>query len=118
MIKIKESNDMYNPGFVDGWFTNFFPYDDNGYTIDGKIFERTPMPSEMLTVPFDLKILDFKGQDESKVEPIKCEFLAGFVGMTQDEKTRSLKPKIGWVIRKEPENPNKFFRKKPNAWNE
>ena len=118
MIKIKDDNGFYDPGYVDGWFTNFFPYDDNGGYTNGKIFTKTQMPSEMLTVPFDLKILDHPGQDESKIEPIKCEFLAGFVGMKQDEKTLSMKSEIGWIIRKEPENKNVYGRRKPNGWNQ
>lgn len=117
MIKIKDDNGMYDPGFVDGWFTNFFPYNDNGEYTDGRIYTRVRMPSEMLAVPFELKILDFEGQDESEVEPIKCEFLAGFVGMTQDEKTFSMKPEIGWIIREEHEIETYGRRIMPNGWN-
>ena len=116
MIKIKDDNGFYDPGFVDGWFTNFFPYNDHGDYLNGRIYENTKMTSEMLTVPFDLKILDYEGQDESQVEPIKCEFLAGFVGMTQDKKTASMKPEIGWIIRKKPEDQNFEERRIPNKW--
>ena len=117
MIKIKDDHGLYDPGYIDGWFTNFFPYNDNGKYNDGRIFTRSQMPSEMLTVPFELKIIDSMDQDESKIKGIKCEFLAGFIGMTQDEKTSNMKPEIGWVIRKEPENTFVNPRKIPNGWN-
>lgn len=103
MIKIKDDHGMYDPGYVNGWFTNFFPYTDTNEYTNGIIYERTQLPSEILTVPFELIILDYEGQEETEVEPIKCEFLAGFVGMTQEEETSSIKPEIGWIIRKEPE---------------
>lgn len=28
----------------------------------------------------------------------KMQFLAGFVGLTQNDKTGSLKPEIGWIV--------------------
>lgn len=31
---------------------------------------------------------------------INCVILAGFVGLTQDEKTASIKPEIGWFIKR------------------
>ena len=108
MIKVKDENDMYDPGFVDGWFTNFFPYTEMGEFIEGPILIRTNLASEILNVPFELKIADYKGQPESEMKNVKCEFLAGFVGMTQDEKTASMKPKIGWIIRKVPKNINHY----------
>lgn len=64
------------------------------------------MPSEMLSVPFLLKIVP-RGMREEDVEAIRCEMLAGFVGLTQNKTNASLKPEIGWLMRKAPENPDK-----------
>ena len=38
--------------------------------------------------------------------------------MKQDEKTLSMKPEIGWIIRKEPENKIVNGRLRPNGWNQ
>ena len=40
------------------------------------------MPVEMLTVPFELKIIDSLDFDRSKIKGIKCECLAGFIGIS------------------------------------
>lgn len=94
MIRIKDGKGLYDPGFVDGWFTKFFPYTDDGEKIDGPIYDGVDLPHEMLPVPFELRIVD------SGIETIyNCQFLAGFVGVTQDKKSSSLKPEIGWFIR-------------------
>lgn len=31
---------------------------------------------------------------------IKCIYMVDFVGMSQDEKTKNIKPEIGWFIKK------------------
>jgi len=103
MIKIKDSNDFYDPGYVDGWFTNFFPYSDTGDYLNGKIYEGVNLANEFLSVPFELVIL-FPDEEEKH---IKTEFLAGFIGMKQ-ESNMSMKPEIGWFIREEMPKPRSF----------
>lgn len=98
MMRIKKTDGTYSPDFIEGWITSFFPYDFYGKEINGPIYENTVLPSEMLSIPFILKIIPY-GMDEKDVGEIQCEMLAGFVGLTQDEKTASLKPEIGWLIR-------------------
>lgn len=96
MIHIKDDNGAYDPSCFDGWFSKFFPYDIHGRGLNGRITSVTILPSEILTVPFVLEVTDDlnkKGIEE------KCDFLAGFVGVTQDNETFSIKPKIGWIIR-------------------
>lgn len=93
MIHIKDSEGAYHPGYVDGWFALFFPFTKEGYRLDGIISDNTNLQDEMQTIPFILEIL---GEGE-----YKCNFLAGFVGLIQDEKTASIKPEIGWFIKKE-----------------
>ena len=48
-------------------------------------------PNEMQDIPFVLEII---GQGT-----FNCKFWAGFVGLTQDEETASIKPEIGWFIK-------------------
>ena len=104
MIRFKEPDGSYSPDYIDGWFTKFFPYNFHSEVINGPIYEATPMPSEMLSIPFILKIVP-PGMEEKDVEPINCELLAGFVGLTQNKTNSSLKPEIGWLMRKKPEIP-------------
>lgn len=93
MIRIKDSDDFYDPSGVDGWFTNFFPYDDKGERVYGPIESSGDLQNELLEIPFTLDILN-----GGSVQSLKLKFLAGFVGLTQNEKTGSLKPEIGWIV--------------------
>ena len=104
MIRFKDPDGSYSPDYVDGWLTKFFPYDFYGKLLKGPIYETDSLPSEMLSVPFILQVVP-PGKDPKDVEEVKCEMLAGFVGMTQNRKTASFKPEIGWVIRKRKEIP-------------
>ena len=99
MIRIKDDRGFYDPVYVNGWFMNFFQYDESGTKLNGIILSRNKLPSEMLVVPFKLYLAFDNTEDISSLTPIECEFLAGFVGMTQTE-NMSMKPKIGWIIRK------------------
>lgn len=112
MIKIKNIKGEYKPDEVEGWITKFFLYDANGFIHDRPLTIQSKMASELLTVPFELNILKSETEEGKEFEKIDCEFVGGFVGMTQDEETFSLKPKIGWIIRKE-QTKKKAFRTKP-----
>lgn len=106
MIKYKDQTGSYDTGDyedpqVDGWFTNFFPYGKNGQTITSPFFPGTSLPDEFLRVPFELKIAKDKNQKEEDMVKVNCEFLAGLIGIIQDEKTGSFKPEIGWIVREE-----------------
>lgn len=93
MVRIKNGRGFYDPSGVDGWFTNFFPYNDEGERRRGLIKSGSNLQKELLEVPFTLDIVS--GQS---VKSLKMQFLAGFVGLTQNEKTGSLKPEIGWIV--------------------
>ena len=90
MIKIKDSEGYYDPGYVNGWFVSFFPFDKDGERLYDSISTKDEPQNEVQRVSFKLKIIN-KGTYD-------CDFLAGFVGLTQDEKTASIKPEIGWFI--------------------
>lgn len=93
MIRFKDPNGQYSPDYVDGWFTKFFPFDSCEKIIDGPIYEIIEMPSKMLSFPVILKVIP-PGKNPDEVEDIKCELLAGFVGMTQNKNNSSFKPEI------------------------
>lgn len=98
MIHIQPKRGPYNPGYVDGWFVNFFLYDIYGDKIGGRVGDKRKdeLTSEMLTIPFVLTVDD--GVSSCSTD---CEFVAGFVGVSQDPNTKSIKPEIGWIIREE-----------------
>lgn len=112
MIKILNYKGEYKPDEVGGWITTFFLYNANGFIHEYPISIQAKMASELLTVPFELNILKGETKEGKEFETINCEFVGGFVGMTQDEKTLSLKPTIGWFIRKD-QTKKKVFRTKP-----
>ncbi|MGY4385478.1 hypothetical protein ACVWYN_002518 [Pedobacter sp. UYP24] len=82
---------------IDGWIVKFYPYYDNGNRSDFKGFNSTRfLPSEMVKV--DVAYNDVTPNGETITTPL--EVWAGFTGLTQDENTFTLKPQIGWMVRK------------------
>ncbi len=80
---------------IDGWLLKFYPYLTNKTRSDlKKINSIGDLPPEIVKVPFIfVNAIDAKHPIEYKME-----FWAGFFGLTQDEKTYSLKPEIGWAV--------------------
>jgi hypothetical protein len=97
--------------YLNGWITDFFPYvgcdepkdrnrafrqepiPDNSRIFEAAFGSRITteqLPSSLSKVPFVWKYLD---------EEFRMEFLAGFVGFTQEAETLRLRPKIGWAVR-------------------
>ena len=89
---------------MNGWMLKFFPY------ING---ERNPYIGGAKP-DFDVKP-EGLGDGRSKVEFLlddngqirKMEFMAGFVGLTQDPKTLALRPEITWAVVDTGEKPSK-----------
>lgn len=96
MIHIVTSEDVYRPGYVDGWFVTFFLYNIYGEKVNGKVRSNDDdLTSEVLTIPFKLTI------ENTVSKTYDYEFLAGFIGVSQDQEYMSIKPEIGWIIRPE-----------------
>ena len=97
MVRRKDGTGFYDPDFYSGWFTYFFPYDEKGKYFYGKIRANSKTATEVLTCPLALNV-SLDGVTIS--ETYDLNLLSGFVGATQDPKTLSLKPEIGWIIEK------------------
>jgi Domain of unknown function (DUF4419) len=109
-------------GVVNGWIAAFFPYrqDRQGgraihptmvlhvnehedrmiYPGDARgwespLFSASSFPGGLSKAPFRWHNLD---------QSFDMEFLAGFVGVAQDEETLTLRPEIGWAVREAPTN--------------
>jgi len=105
MFKIHTKEDYGNPKVIDGWVTSFYPYDVKGKVILGAelrglsiddIFET--LPKELRNIPFVLRVNNEMG---SILKEIPMEFSAGFIGVSQDPKSMTLRPEIGWFVGRE-----------------
>lgn len=88
---------------INGWLVQLIPYLKNYMT--GNFTRRNPLltdphghevttnsiPSGIAQVPFCLR---------SQNEEVAMEFLGGFIGVTQDEESLALRPKLGWAVRR------------------
>ena len=93
---------------LDGWFLKFFP-NAEGETSDSVLW-NTSMPEEMVRVPFkQVYVHPVTGE---VVKTVPMELWAGFVGVEEDPKTRSLMPKIGWLARIADEQAEETARQK------
>ena len=61
---------------------------DPGFNLDGP--SLAALPSGLSKAPFRWEYLD---------RSFDMEFLAGFVGVSQDRETLAVKPEIGWAVR-------------------
>ena len=79
----------------DGWFLNFFPYDNKGRTPNKVTITQTMLP-ETVVVPFKYQVVTLDGV---VLEETPLELVAGIVGVIEDPETYSMTPKIGWFVR-------------------
>ena len=96
MIKYHEMGLYGSYDGVDGWLLKFYPYKRDGERSDFKEIKGTwDLPSEIANVPFEFEV-----QDEARnvVATYNMEFWAGFMGITQNKNTFSVKPEIGWAV--------------------
>lgn len=85
------------PKIIDGWIVKFFPYDKDGKRNKLKeIVSDDNLPNEI--VKADLTFITI--YEDGSTDAIPLELWAGFVGLDQNPVTFSLKPRIGWMIRK------------------
>lgn len=81
---------------IDGWFLKFYPYLSDGKRSSMKAIDDVSLlPKEMVAVPFEFEI---KLSQNTPGKKMNMEFWAGFMGLSQDSRTYSLKPEIGWAV--------------------
>lgn len=106
MYKIPEYGFCGGKGKIDGWIIKFFPYFEDGTATDLLSIPSNSdihkLPDEILATPFNLSIIE----NEGDLPLIKImEFVAGFVGLSQNEETKALRPEIGWFVGEPKPNP-------------
>jgi hypothetical protein len=91
--------------FVYGWIIKFFPYLPGGL--------KNPFLQDARNMKDGLKIREFHTGvssteftwiDRVRNEKYDMEFLAGFIGIDQDDQTKALRPEIGWAVREAEKN--------------
>jgi hypothetical protein len=78
-----------------GWINKFFPYIVVGEEVQKNEDLNRSLTTENYTS--GMSKADFYWMYYGSV--FQMEFLAGFVGMAQDPKTKALRPEIGWALR-------------------
>ena len=116
MFKYHAEKTYGAPKIIDGWIVKFFPYDKEGKRNKLKeIVSRDKLPNEIVKVD-----LEYIKMDGNKEEITPLELWAGFVGLQQNSRTFSLKPQIGWMIRKKDADNNtlkeKFKADNSSGW--
>jgi len=108
MFKYHTLEKYGKPKVIDGWIVKFFPYDKTGKRNGLKEIHSGSgnLPSEMVKVDMTYIAIDNK---ETKTTPL--EIWAGFTGLEQNPKTFALRPKIGWMIRKNDGENNPIAKK-------
>ena len=94
MIKIKDKNGEYVLDVFNGWIIKFIP-DLSGDRP--KLYEELgvmDVPDQIISCP--LELLDIT--NDGFKSKYKCDIASGFFGMTQDKKTLTVKPVIGYAI--------------------
>jgi len=97
MFKYHSQKEYGAPEIIDGWIVKLFPYDKEGKRNNLKeiVNKKNNLPNEIVKVDFQyIKV------DGNKTENTPLELWAGFVGLEQNHNSYSLKPQIGWMIRK------------------
>ncbi|MDP4207457.1 MAG: DUF4419 domain-containing protein [Bacteroidota bacterium] len=107
MFKYHSQKKYMAPNIIDGWIVKFFPYDKDGKKNNLKELVGTEtLPKELVKV--DLKYIYL---DKGKEETTPLELWSGFVGLHQDPNTLTLKPEIGWMVRKKSNNSSTLLNK-------
>ncbi len=84
---------------VTGWILCLFPFfqmGKDGTLMKNPLLEGRPYAATSRTWPGALSLAPFRWQYYAEV--YEKDFLAGFVGITQEPESLALRPKIGWAV--------------------
>jgi len=96
-FKVHKAGKPYQSDKIDGWFVKFFPYTRTGKRNDLQTLAGSAnLPDEIVKVPL---LHVFLSPDGRSVQT-PLELWAGFTGLQQNNRNFTLKPEIGWMIKK------------------
>lgn len=107
---IYKQKNSYGASTINGWIVKLIPYVKSGLTGDFTV--RNPILCEDSNSVNDISTSDLPSGLSQVPFTIQSEkahymqFLAGFVGGEQDNKTFALRPMLGWAVRKAPDSLN------------
>lgn len=91
------------PSYSNGWIVKFFPYNKDGHRNNlDTIYGSGMLPPETVNVPLKYVLVN----DDGSAKNTDLELWAGFVGSEQNKKDFTLKPAIGWMIRRKDADDN------------
>ncbi|WP_018627128.1 DUF4419 domain-containing protein [Niabella aurantiaca] len=97
LFKVHKAGKPYQSNKIDGWFVKFFPYTKDGKRNDlQSLTGSSNLPDEIVKVPL---LHVFQNTDGTTVQT-PLELWAGFMGLQQNSRDFTLKPEIGWMIKK------------------
>ncbi|MDP4269492.1 MAG: DUF4419 domain-containing protein [Bacteroidota bacterium] len=101
MFKYHSQKKYGAPNIIDGWMVKFFPYDKKGNRNNLKELKGTEgLPKEVVKVDLKYQMVD----GGKVIEETPLELWAGFIGLRQDKDDFTLRPEIGWMIRRKEAN--------------
>jgi len=96
MIHVTEPDQCGDSRIIDGWITDFYPYDKEGNKLrGGKITDTDKLPSEIVKIKIHAR--DIIGNNYNDLNEI--EVWAGIMGLEQTMDTYSITPRTGWFVR-------------------
>ncbi len=102
IFKVHTIEEYGSPKYIDGWITNFFPYNRKGERINFKELQQIQVTDIFEELPKQIVNVDFKHHLEDDFENLiketPLEYWGGFVGISQNHTNQFLKPEIDWFI--------------------
>ncbi len=102
MFKVHTLDEYGHPEFIDGWITNFYPYDRKGNLTDFNKMKDLGIESICENLPKEIVCVDFLYRELDDfgniVREVPLEYWAGFVGLVQNQINYNLRPEIGWFV--------------------
>lgn len=115
IFKVHTRDDYGATHRIDGWITRFYPYDKDGNRLIGegstqKEFWGSGIDEALYNLPAEKKLISFifqvkESEEGPVVEEIPMTFRAGFIGLSQDSESLTLRPEIGWFITRDRPSP-------------
>lgn len=114
---IYKRHKQYGVENVNGWMINLIPYLKNfrsgNYTVRNPLFDDPNATVSTSALPSGVSEVPFVARYRTGDTPMT--FLGGFLGVTQNEESLALRPKLGWAVRQQSENHKLLARFKSHS---
>ncbi|MBS0202167.1 MAG: DUF4419 domain-containing protein [Planctomycetes bacterium] len=104
---IHKRQDAYGETNINGWMVKFVPYTKGEmgvYNVRNRLLSDPDAMTTASSLPSGISVVpihhDIVGADGQPARAGTFELLGGFLGVTQNEETGALRPKLGWAVRR------------------